>query len=820
MTHGLTPTLKTLVSLTMALCSIPCVALAQQIYWEEEASGREVIFEQIVEVDDSGAIVSDMSLGSLTITLADGAPFVLDLDELEDPDGNQYSIEGGASQVAAGEPVAYEFRVVRYQPRYMTEAEAEQAYQIVHPGADASEVEEFMTWRADEEAPSRPRTVEPEVLDWFLAADEADVLEVALTLTEQPPLEIPDLPNHLLAEDPAVWLQGMEDRLLAIEDRKTELYALQEVIAAGVEPFGAEFTRRYWLFNGMRLEVTPAALAALVDDERVTYVGTIPGNELGQTYYHAGGEIQDATQITQFLDAGYDGRHGSGMSEHGEIYVLVVDGYLDVDHPAWLDGPWWWWGTSSRLIDSAWYRCNPGGCFWESQLYNGSRQQFFPTDQHGNRVVTQLLSDLTKGQDSSVSDPDIRLARSGQSPEVVFSFRERSYPTADYPEYMEEAVWLNVDMVNLSLGDAGNRCVINPDNQDNLAVNSAMHAGIFIVQIAGNDGYAMNPSTCAEECTVWTPAAASGVFTVGAYDHRAAQDLNEAPIWENPTNCLDGSGRGDDAYGRPLIKIATPGGRQWNTGYPEYHPTDEVWVYYDDIYDDHEGVSTSRAAPVATGAAADLKDFLVENTYGAPYYKYPGLLFAHMLLMGDRQTESGPDTQLPGTPLDEYWGAGHLRMRMFDEVGMDEPWRWRWTKWVEDHNEVFVFPLNPMDTYPFTNLPVDDEADWFRAGLWWHEPNLSDPPNPIPTSRVLLEVCRPGLCFHCLSEVPQSQRLWLGESYHLTNYAYEIHVKGTYIPYSIEPNYFEGKRKRRMYLAFYWEDRARDDPEGPPASVQ
>ena len=48
---------------------------------------------------------------------------------------------------------------------------------------------------------------------------------------------------------------------------------------------------------------------------------------------------------------------------------------------------------------------------------------------------------------------------------------------------------------------------------------------------------------------------------------------------------------------------------------------------------------TSSASPIVTGAAANLKDHLI-STLPSPWGNEVGLLFAHMMLMGDGEIES------------------------------------------------------------------------------------------------------------------------------------------------------------------------------------
>lgn len=300
-------------------------------------------------------------------------------------------------------------------------------------------------------------------------------------------------------------------------------------------------------------------------------------------------------------------------------------------------------------------------------------------------------------------------------------------------------------------------------------------------------------------------------------------------------------------YGRPLVDIVAPGGRAIH---PAVYPNPYyLWPMYKDCphwwFGTHTywptqnqkgngwpdcdpggggGNATSWAAPIAAGSAALLLDFFVQSPdMPWPSYLDVGHLFSNMLLMGDGSLDGeyyGPYAegggQIASTPIDDVTGVGRLRMRLFDEEGMDAPWDWGFTYWVEDHGELFVLPIN-YDEVDEENDPVPSTVDWFRAALWFHEPNLMKDQfdDPIPTSsvRLLARADDGAPTYACSSLVPQSQRLWLGNV--VGGEAWSLRVQGLSIPASVDEDYFYNQQKRGMYLSYYWEDRARDDPDGP-----
>ncbi len=285
--------------------------------------------------------------------------------------------------------------------------------------------------------------------------------------------------------------------------------------------------------------------------------------------------------------------------------------------------------------------------------------------------------------------------------------------------FIEKVTELNVDVVNFSWGDHVNQCSLNHGSHDN--IDTAYFDDIFWGQIAGNEGHLADttpPQECTPPytpsgCTVRSDAVASGAFTVGSI--KKTGDLDTAKI-----SCADwdsGSSRGGDGRGRPLLKIVAPCGREGTNnarlgcvGINCYH-----------VYGDGS-CGTSTACPMVVGAAANLEDFLLTH-YPLGTADDAGLIYAIMLLMGDGTTESG--VQAETTPIDELWGVGRMRMRLFTEAGMDAPWRWGFKIAELDHGETMVQPINVVR--PTGNQPVPSQARWFRAAPWFYEPSIALP---------------------------------------------------------------------------------------------
>ncbi len=762
----------------------------------EESPEPEIVYHESVSVDEDGFVVDALQMGSTVVTLADGGLFQVDSGHLRDPDGNRYAIEGGLSQPGPEEPVTIEVTVLRYTPVYVTWEQALDEYLEQVPDATEEQIETFHAqWSDPLDATELATHVDEAVMDWSASADADDLLEVAVVLRENPRLELPKVPNHLLVEEPALWLAAMEARLLAIEERKVEMLSLQQDLVSELEMMGAEIRHQGWAVNGLGIRVTPAAAEFLATDERVAslqlrYDDTLAINEGGE-------EVRERTQTWMYWDENYIGDTGG---THSRVYGAVVDNKIDIGHPAWMDDD----QQNSRLLGTWRYDEISG---WETVTVSSTRLNW--SDSHGNLVSSNFLADLSDNQDPSVTVTTEQLSKSAQSPEAYFSFlewRTDDDDIVDYDQFVEQLLWLNVDIANFSIGCSAPGCQCMVGYFDNSAVDTAYWNDIFMVQAAGNEGHFDQGGACdgpyaANDCNVRAQATASGAFVVGAMEKD--EDLFSPDIlcdaWD------DGSCRGGDLKDRPIIKIVAPSG--WNGEHNarlECSPMGCVHGYHE------QGEGTSYAAPMVAGAAADLKDFLLTHLLLSTADDV-ALQYATMLLMGDGKLEAG--TQTATTPIDELWGVGRMRMRLFTPAGMDAPWRWGFKIVELDHGQVIDQPLNFVRFQG--NQPIPSEAEWLRAALWFWEPNLEASQNTSEIKYIAWNTQQQY--YPCSSVAPQSQRLWMGNV--LGGKTWSLRMYGQYIPAGDypEPNVdpYDDDATRKVCSAFYWEERDWDDPDGP-----
>ncbi len=739
------------------------------------ASGGEVIYRQQLRVAADGA-ASVTSSGSNVVTLRDGTPFTVTFGALTDPDGGRYEIIGSTSQAEEGADVVSDLQVVRIDPVVLSEDELLAAWLDVHPDATVAEQDAFVARRsAAATLPAATTFVDDAVTDWLSTARATDTMDIRVMLADQPALGLPDIGPGLMDTDPAFVLDRLEARTLAIEARKTVIDASQADLVARAEAAGARVLSRTWLVNAIDLSAPPAVVEALAASTDVARI-----EQLTTPLYLAdnrGEEIRDASQITQYLDNGLDGEQGSGRSTVDDIFVGVIDSKVDVDHPAWKDcGPPL--SCGGRRLTDQWVW---DGSAWVSDPVGTTTT----AKQHGNWVAGQLIADLTDLQDSSVTTPTERKARTGMTTESSFAAIDSGSGGIDAA--MDYAVDLNVDIVNLSAGcGLCIRCA--PVHTRNILANDLYHAGIFFVHAAGNEGHSGSTGT------VWPPSPAAGTFSVGGYDHTAS-NLNTGSIWGN-------SSRGGGVDDNAIIDLTAAGGRSAGL------------VEYNDSYAGSGHTGTSFAAPVVAGAAANLKHHLIDR-YGAAVANDVGLIHAFMLLMGDGQLESGAKGY--GAPVDTLWGAGRIRMRMFNAAGMDAPWRVDWRAWTVADGETWTAPLNPDTAGANQDIPL--AVDLFKAAVWWYEPNLNY--SGASVSEMRTRICQDGgLCTNHASTAPDAHRLQLDTGDLLPGNKWHIDVTGLDIPSNADPSDHYGEQKRDVFVAFYWEDRDRDDADGPDTGIQ
>jgi hypothetical protein len=193
----------------------------------------------------------------------------------------------------------------------------------------------------------------------------------------------------------------------------------------------------------------------------------------------------------------------------------------------------------------------------------------------------------------------------------------------------------------------------------------------------------------------------------------------------------------------------------------------------------------------------------------------PGLLFANLLLMGDRAALVGGATTKIWTGFDSTFGGGRIKMRRFDDVGMGSPWGYL--------TGVECITAGETLQYHFTTsgqLPAG--VDTVKFVTWWYDRRheLSDQNSIANIDLELWEIDAMGNKLVKLAESKSStddkERI----------VAVDPNLGGKYLLLEIQGvdgfdlNFDYGGCRLNgwitLYTAFYYESSDRNvDPEGP-----
>ncbi len=657
---------------------------------------------------------------------------------------------------------------------------------------DVEPMDETQRNAAREKEITNPRQVNtaPKIgealLQAALAASPEERLSVAMYL-KRPPDYVPLV--HRLEEAIALGeVQTIEKRY---DVRKRLLAEQQALVAreisraqAAIASAGGAIT--YACRNLFCLEAQlPAAQIFLLQDEpwlaRMDAVEEIDENAL------RGREISAGTQMLQFQQENYMGDQNAaslgvvrlGVTEHGWYNAAHV-GYREMAYP----------NTLTRIVLNR--TCNTVSCT------NGTPSA--PTD-HATAVTGIALGDLTDGQDPLVSNADDRVDRSGFAREAALYFW-RAESDGSILKVLDDVTYYDIPVLNMSISAAGDTSC-KGESTLSRAVNTLFESGTVTFIASGNNGHD-DPA----DCRVEEPGSAIAAFVVGGHTNSAYTDgetqVRSGPIWVD-------SDRGGCSWAegkwRTIIDMTAPACRMWV--FNESGGYDQVYTYYKDGEQRTKECATSFAAPTVTGAAVEFIDYYRNERSAA--IDDPWILTAHMLLMGDRQSiDQNGNGFKTATGFDNVWGAGRLKMRKFDDAGMDDPWGYATvTTCIGDGNNYYVPDANGM--------LIPASVDAFKAVLfyydWRHEQGTS-----IDRVNLTLQKKNPDGTWSDLitdtGDYDEKKRIFYNHFYNDTYYRIRIQGESVTCDYCLC-----GTNSMRAVLAYFYEDSARDDADGPNASI-
>ncbi|MDP2309213.1 MAG: S8 family serine peptidase [Pseudomonadota bacterium] len=472
----------------------------------------------------------------------------------------------------------------------------------------------------------------------------------------------------------------------------------QAAAAAALVPFvrlvgslGGTVEEVVYRSAAVRMILPESALPDLVRYERLSavheptesiddagYAWTVTGTTVN------GYELEDLLQSTQFYSRGYYGNERIGLIEPaGNNVYRTHDGFED---------------------DAGVIRFD--NCTWSGSACSNSSPD--PAGPHSTGTASILLGDITRGQDPSIFALGTnRRARSG----VARRATGRGVTDGSDLSNVVSVFTSGTYGVNLSSHSASYLSDATCAGTDTPSVNynSLYEEGIALFKSASNPGHDSTTN-----CTVGSPGSAIGAFTVGAY---AVDSSHDEVIWRNSSTYATARGGTSYAEGRDrtIIGLAGPSSVEFpyafdstlldGSGNPLKYGTD--WPG-DGISGPQAFCCTSSATPAVAGAAALFKQWFLDIM--GTEVNDPGILYANMLLMGDRTTQTGTDATLS---YDNLWGAGKLRLRAFDGTGLDGPAGW-------DTGYVCVDSGTTVSV-PIGSGVLSSDVDTMRVVSWWYD---------------------------------------------------------------------------------------------------
>jgi len=727
-----------------------------------------VVYEWLRVVSPDGSARESTPVTDIMDWLDSGAG-TIDLDKLEDDHGRRYQLVADAHQPAEGADVTYSIQLRQVEGRKLSTTERREEWLASNRHADPADYQELLDERR-ERAAGLPEVEKlgPALESWLSVSAPGDVVPVTVRLQQTDTgLNLPRLAPNLFDQEPAFALEQLERRLLAVEARQNELEALQGPAIAEMESYGGTLVDAHWIINGFDAVVTWEALVALAANPGVEHIERFEAGVVDQNDLQ---DMREATQMQQLHDGGYDGETASGLSSFNDICIAIIDTDVDMDHPAWDD----WASGPSRLL-MVWRRY---GTFWLPVLSSATS-----TPSHGTKVTGIAVADLMQGQDTAITSTADREARTGFAPEASFIFVEES--GAGAVSAIERAALFVPDVINLSMS-FGTSTTCNLSASSNDAVDAAMLEGIFFAKSGGNN------TNTGGVCNVGNPGTASGAFTVNQLS-RGTTPLKDSTV-------PSGASRGGDSIGRGVIGIAAHSGPEADTA-----------ARADGSYGAFG--ASSGAAPVVAGTAACLKDHFLD-VFSSSIANEVGFIYATMLIQADGQLEDGSYANT-FDPMDELYGAGRLRMRMFTAEGMDAPWRMRmFSRVIEDGELAADMPVNPDGLG--VNQELSQDVDRLRVSCFWHEPNIENGAAWSANIRLSIQGSN-GYTYVSGTNADPRQHIYLGNI--IQGHSWTIRLSGDDVPVSLDSNYRYLEDERKVYVAVYWEDGDRDDADGPSSDI-
>ncbi len=574
------------------------------------------------------------------------------------------------------------------------------------------------------------------------------------------------------------WTERLTDeetwevRWALTQEYKRETHALQEEMIDWLTERGARVRERFWAGSALLVEAPPELLVALTRHPEVRTVSLV-GEIVPEVDYIDGDAVRVGQQIKQYWDYGFDGERANPTRHpYGDITLAIIDKYFEDDVLAFKEDA----GPLTRVA-SMW-DCSVSPCQMKADFG-------VPPGDHGTKMAAIAAGDLTDGQDPGISAPN-RPKGSWITPEARLVLIEvRSSLEDAFYRAMDKAAELLVDGLNFS-----NQTSLEPDpcagtGDYSSKVNDVFrNGGVFFTKSAGNSGHA-DPNAC----TVTAPGGAATSFTVGATLDSyfgTSNDVRTGPIRTS-------SSRGGYPYlggSRTILATVAPGAL--------YFVPNHFGGYL-------ECGGTSCSAPQLLGAFANLRDWWLSTGTPAAFVNHPPNSYVTLLLMTDRRSESGG---FRTNGFDELWGGGRFRARLFTDAGMDAPWGRATGSTAVNDGQIVSVPINGGNALPAT-------ADRLSVAVWWMEPNQGA--GGAGGADITIAIVTTCGAYAAQADVSYDTKKRIFRSGGVGGRCWKLELNCFDAPPSA---WEQGASRRTVYFAWYWEDEARDDADGPPADIQ
>lgn len=524
--------------------------------------------------------------------------------------------------------------------------------------------------------------------------------------------------------------------------------------------------------------------------------------------------------------------YGSSNS-HIRVALVDPDGYYRVDdHPAYDDAS----GatrvtTQYRTLNGSTYVHSTGGV----------------SGGHGTDCIAPFAN-LMDGQDPSIS-ASLWPEKSYGAPRAgMVTYYASGLDMAIAIEHAVDPLnSVRADIVTTSVGTGigTDICSISDyiaDWRD--AWDMAANNGALIVVPAGN-----LVAKCNDDCSANALATRDDVLVVGGFGIDSSPGSgawNTDPLFGYPgtnmlysSNCSSSCSCGDSSCNstaecwRSAIggaKLRYPSGvvaarskidltaAHWLESTPRCYPGGTCG------YSSQAGAGTSISAPLVAASMVSLLDWAGEQGFSA--FSDSGFKHVNALLMTDgtrasdqREANAGAGPATSYSRMNLSWGAGRLKMRRFDSLGMNDPFAW-------GTGNFYLYNGQTIDV-PVGSGPVNADVDEWVGVAAWDEPNIT----PADTSKfaayitMSLVYTNPsgGLCPNpggtggqiLASDTSLDTHKLIRVQSDLISSVWGkcawIRFQGGYVPAGAD-----GQTRRLVYRADYWEDRDVEANEPPP----